>query len=74
MPDSNRNRNSIKGNDEEDRTGNDEKNPGYRKLPDNNDPDRTDESISTRGDTSNGKYSKTNVRKEDIDKSLQPDS
>ena len=74
MPDSNRNRNSIKGNDKEDRTGNDKRDPGYRKLPDNKDPDRSNESISTRGDSSNGKYSRTKKRKEDIDKNLQPDS
>jgi hypothetical protein len=66
MTDNNRNRNSQKGNENENRTGNENKQPGYRKLPDdpNNSPD---ESISTRENTANGKYSKTNVRDEEID-------
>jgi hypothetical protein len=67
MPESNRNRHSIKGNEQENRTGNN--NPqktGYRKLPDNP-RNRPDESISTADNTANGKYSRTKVRDEDID-------
>jgi hypothetical protein len=62
-----RHRHGIKGNEEENRTGN--KNPvpaGSRKLPDNP-KRRSDESISTRDDTANGKYSRTKKRDEDID-------
>jgi hypothetical protein len=64
MPGNNRNRNSEKGNADENRTG--ANNEGYRKLPDDpsNDPA---ESISTANDTSNGKYSRTNKRDEDVD-------
>jgi hypothetical protein len=67
MPNSNRNKNSIKGNEEEDRTGA-KKQTGYRKLPDDpsNPPDK---SMSTADDTSDGVYSRTRKRKEDIDKS-----
>ena len=66
MPNS-KNRGSIKGSDQESRTGKASENSANRKLPDN--PDNApDESISTAGDTSNGIYSKTNKRKEDIDK------
>ena len=62
-----RNRNSEKGNDTENRTGkNLQKDTHYRKLPDDNSNDPA-ESISTRGDTSNGKYSRTNKRDEEID-------
>jgi hypothetical protein len=65
MPNSNRNRESIKGNDKEDRTGNTAKgDPGYKKLPDN--PDPSGEVISTAGDSANGKYSRTKKRDEDI--------
>ncbi len=68
MKDRNRNRNSQKGNDKENRTGdNNEPQTGYRKLPDN--PVNTLGSISTAGDAANGKYSHTNVRDEDIDNS-----
>ena len=61
------NRNSIKGPENENRTGqNGNENANNKKLPDN--PDRNpEESISTVGDTSNGKYSRTNKRDEDID-------
>jgi hypothetical protein len=61
-----RNRQGMKGNDKENRTGN--KNPipaGYKKLPDN--PKNTEDSISTRNDSANGKYSRTDKRDEDID-------
>ena len=61
------NRNSIKGNDKEKRNaGNADENRLNKKLKDNprNDPD---ESLSTAGDTSGEKYSKTNKRDEDID-------
>ena len=66
MPGNNRNRNSIKGSESEDRTG--AKNETtYRKLPD--DPSNPpDESISTRDDPSNGIYSRVKKRKEDIKK------
>jgi hypothetical protein len=62
-----RNRNSEKGTDAENRTGqNTRKDAHNKKLPDN--PDRNpEELISTRGDTSNGQYSKTDKRDEDID-------
>ena len=61
------NRNSIKGSDKENRTGQQSENAQNHKLPDNpnNNPE---ELVSSRGDTSNGKDSKTNKRKEDIDK------
>ena len=66
MTKSNRNRASQKGNEKENRTGNNTKaKTGYRKLPDNK--DATEDSVSTRGNSANGKYSKTNVRDEDID-------
>jgi len=61
------NRNSIKGSENENRTGqNGNENANNKKLPDNpaNNPE---ESVSTVGDTSNGKYSRTNKRDEDID-------
>lgn len=68
MANSNRNRNGQKGNDKENRVGgNRDENRGNRKLPDNPNNSADDESISTAGDTSNGKYSRTNVRDEDID-------
>ncbi|WP_343699853.1 hypothetical protein [Chitinophaga sp.] len=62
-----RNRQGIKGNDKENRTGH--KNPvegGYRKLPDNP-KNRSDENVSTRNNPANGKYSRTKKRDEDID-------
>ena len=63
-----RSRNSEKSSEKENRTGqNGNENANNHKLPDN--PDRNpEELISTRGDTSNGKDSKTGKRKEDIDK------
>ena len=68
MTDNSRNRDSQKGYENENRTGNNnEQQTGYRKLPDN--PENASESISTAGDTANGKYSRTNVRDEDIDNS-----
>jgi hypothetical protein len=63
MPSSNQNRNSIKGSEDEDRTGA-KKETGYRKLPDNPDNPQ-DESISTADNTANGKYSKVDIRKEE---------
>jgi len=68
MPDSNRNRNGIKGNSDENRTDNNPKNSqDYVKLPDQ--PRREDEDdVSTAGDTANGKYSRTGKRKEDKEK------
>jgi hypothetical protein len=67
MPDSKRNRNSQKGNEEENRTGSNKKEQrGHHKLPD--DPSNNPaESISTADDTANGKYSRTNKRDEDVD-------
>jgi hypothetical protein len=63
-----RHRQGLKGNDEENRTGAKNKPvpAGYKKLPDNP-KNRSDESISTRDDTANGKYSRTRKRDEDID-------
>ena len=63
MAPQNRNRNSNKSHEDESRTGSMSENRGNRKLPDND--SNNDESISTAGDTSNPKYSKTSVRKED---------
>jgi len=61
------NRNSQKGSDKENLTGKGKpENAGNKKLPDNN-QNNPEESISTRGDTANGKYSRTNKRDEDID-------
>jgi len=66
MPGNNRNRNSQKSNDKENRTGNNtEEKTGYRKLPDNN-KNKPDESISTAGNSASGKYSRTAKRDEDI--------
>ena len=62
-----KNRNSEKGSDTENRRGqNLQKDTQYKKLQDNpaNDPA---ESISTRGDTASGKYSRTNKRDDEID-------
>lgn len=61
----NRNRNSEKDSDKKSSTGKKD-NAGYKKLPDNP-KNRPDESISTRDDTANGKYSRTGKRDEDID-------
>ena len=66
MPDNNRNRKSEKGNEKENRTGNNTKQKsGYRKLPDNPQP-RSDESISTADNTANGKYSRTGKRDDEV--------
>jgi hypothetical protein len=73
MPDSKRNRKGEKGNDAENRMGNETAiNSGYKKLPDNEHP--ADESISTKGDTANPKYSRTTKRKEDIEKETNTNS
>jgi hypothetical protein len=71
MANSNRNRNSEKTNANESRTGTQPENRGNRKLRDN--ASGNDESISTRGDSSNPKYSKTNVRKEDKERNENSD-
>ena len=63
MANSNRNRNSQKGQEKVSRTGSQSENRGNGKLPDNR--GNKDERLSTSGDTSNPKYSKTSVRKED---------
>ncbi len=63
MADSNRNRNSNKSTDHESRRGTLSENRGNKKLPDNKGD--KDERLSTSGDTSNPKYSKTGVRKEE---------
>jgi hypothetical protein len=62
-----RSRNGQKGTDTENRTGqNTRKDAHNKKLPDN--PNRNpEELISTRGDTSNGKDSKTGKRDDEID-------
>ena len=61
------NRNSIKGNDKENRTGaQGDENRSNKKLPDNPHTD-PEESISTAGDTSGGKYSNTGKRDDEID-------
>jgi hypothetical protein len=61
-----RNRNSEKGNGTENRTRRNFKNDNHYKNPDDpaNDPA---ESTSTRGDTANGKYSRTNRRDDEVD-------
>lgn len=67
MPNRNRNRSSEKNTDKENRTG---KNPmqdaNYQKLPDDlsNQPS---ESVSTRDNTANPKYSHTRVRDDEKD-------
>ncbi len=66
MADSNRNRNSVKDTDKKKGNRNSEENSRNRKLPDNP-QNQQDETISTKGDTARGKYSKTNKRDEDID-------
>jgi hypothetical protein len=68
MPGNERNRNSIKGSDKENRTGNQgTEKDNYRKLPDNP-KHKPDESISTADDTANGKYSKTGKRDDEVNK------
>jgi hypothetical protein len=63
---SKRNRNSQKGPEKEDRTGMSGEAPAnYRKLK-NNSRNRADQSVSTRDNPANGKYSKTNKRDEDV--------
>jgi hypothetical protein len=62
-----RNRNSEKGKDTENRRGkNLQKDTGYTKLSDDTSNDPA-ESISTHGDTANGKYSRTNKRDDEVD-------
>lgn len=65
MPDNKRNRNSNKDKDRENRTGSDKKqqSDNYRKLPDNPKPG---DDISTHGDTSKGKYSRTGKRDDEV--------
>lgn len=62
-----RNRNSEKGSEQENRTGQAVRKDAHnKKLPDN--PHRNpEETVSTVGDTSNSKYSRTDKRDEDID-------
>jgi len=63
----NQNRDSIEGSGAENRTGqNASENAQNHKLPDNQN-NNPEELVSSRGDTSNGKDSKTGKRKEDID-------
>lgn len=66
MADSNRNRKSTKDTDKKKANRNSEENTWNRNLP-NNPGNAQDETVSTRGDTSRGKYSKTNKRDEDVD-------
>ena len=66
MADSNRNLGSVKDTDKKKGNRNSEENSGNKKLPDNA-TDEQDQTVSTRGDASKGKYSKTNKRDEDID-------
>ena len=66
MADSNRNRGSIKDTDKKKGNRNSEENSRNKKLPDNH-ANEQDQTVSTKGDTSNGKYSKTNKRDEEID-------
>jgi hypothetical protein len=56
-----RNRNSEKGSENENRTGAPE--PGYKKLKDN--PNQSTDDVSTQGDTSDPKYSRTGLRKDE---------
>lgn len=58
----NDNRGSNKNNEQASRTGSEAEDRRNHKLPD--DDRQTDERVSTAGDTSNPKYSKTDVRKE----------
>jgi hypothetical protein len=66
MAESSRNRNGNKSYNKENRTGSLPENRQNHKLPDL-DTDN-EQSMSTEGDTSNPKYSKTKVRKEDKEK------
>lgn len=68
---SNGNRNSGKNYENESRTGTPPENRGNKRLPDND--QNPGESISTAGDTSDPKYSDTNVRKEDKERSENSD-
>jgi hypothetical protein len=66
MPGNERNRNSLKGSDEENRTGNKGKEKdNYRKLPDNP-SHKSDESVSTADNPAGGKYSKTGKRDDEV--------
>ncbi len=65
MASNNENRDTLKGNGNEQRTGSKPENAGNRKLPDN--PRNADESISTRNDTANGKGSRTGLRDDQVD-------
>jgi hypothetical protein len=58
-----RNRNGMKGHDRENRTGSPE--GQYRKLPDNE--ANQEDTVSTAGDSANGKYSRTNKRDDEVD-------
>ncbi len=63
---SKRNRYSQKGPEKEDRTGMSKQAPGdYQKLR-NNPHRRSDESVSTRNNPANGKYSRTHKRDDEI--------
>jgi len=64
MSSNNRNRNGQKETDKDKRTG--MHNETYRKLPDDPDLDPAD-SNSTANDTSQGKYSKTGKRDDEVD-------
>jgi hypothetical protein len=66
MPGNKRNRQGEKGNDSETRTGSGSEESQYKKLPDNP-KNRPDESISTRDNTANGKYSRTGKRDDEVD-------
>jgi hypothetical protein len=66
MADSNRNLNSVKDTDKKKGNRNSDENSRNRKLPDNP-QNESDESVSTRDDTSNGKHSRTDKRDEDVD-------
>ena len=62
-----RGRRQQKGSEGENRTGqNTRKDANNHKLPDNPD-NNPEELVSTRGDTSNGQYSKTNKRDDEVD-------
>jgi hypothetical protein len=66
MPNSNRNRNSQKGNEKENRKGGiTEEKEGYKKLRDNP-SNKSDESISTADDSSSGIYSRTGKRDDEV--------
>jgi|GEM_PF-2727513 len=63
MADTRGNNSDNKGMDKESRKGTLPENRGNHKLRDND--SNSNESISTAGDTSNPKYSKTNMRKDE---------